>query len=53
VVFLGHLPHGSVSADELAGRDLQFELPAEVQTPFLFGLASTIRYEDVGTRLWS
>lgn len=46
-VRLGHLPHGSVAADELAGLDVALELAGEVAAALLFGLSAAICEEDV------
>lgn len=48
-VGLGHLAHGSVTADELTGLDIALELAREVTTALLLGLATTICEEDVRT----
>ena len=47
VIFLGHFTHGCVTADELAGRDFELELAAEVETTLFFGFAAAVGDEDV------
>jgi hypothetical protein len=38
-----------MSADELAGGDLKFELLAEVYTSFFLCLSTAVRDKDIGT----
>ena len=38
-----------MTADELSGGDLKFQLSAQVYTPLLLCLSTAVREEDVGT----
>ena len=48
-VGLGHLPHGSVTADELTWLDIALELAGQVATTLLFCLATAVGQENVRT----
>jgi hypothetical protein len=49
LVLVSHLPHGCVTANELSRRNFDLHLLAELDTAFLFGLATTISNENVRT----
>jgi hypothetical protein len=48
LVFVSHLPHWGVTANELTRRDLDLHLLAELNATFLLGLATTVGNENVG-----
>lgn len=47
LVCLGHLAHWCMSADELAGRDLDLQLATEIEAAFFFCLTATVCDEDI------
>lgn len=49
VVFFCHLSHRRVATNELTGRDLKFELLAQLYAALLLGLPAAVGKEDVWT----
>jgi hypothetical protein len=50
VVFLCHITHGGVTANELARVDLEVELATEIEASLFLGLTTAIGEENVRTK---